>query len=118
MGAISNTGGDFVSRHLRNNYPLGSSLTFSLPTTGYEDISLDFLTRRSGEGAGLMTVAYTTDGSSWTEADTLTILNAPPQAHGFDFSAIEAVNDNPDFAVRFTLPRAPEGLRVTTALMM
>ncbi|TVP81713.1 MAG: hypothetical protein EA353_01295 [Puniceicoccaceae bacterium] len=106
---IDNTGGDFATRHLRVNNPLGSTLTWSLPTTGYEGITLDFLTRRSGQGAELMTVDYTTDGSTWTTADTLTIFNDSPQAQSFDFSAVAAINDNPDFALRFTFAQGDAG---------
>ncbi|MCC5807782.1 MAG: CotH kinase family protein [Opitutales bacterium] len=111
--AIANTGGDFNTQHLRVNYPLGSTLTFALPTTGYEAITLDFLTRRSGQGAGEMYVEYTTDGSTWTTAledpDFLTLFNAPPQAHGFDFSETAGAADNADFAVRFTFAQGEGG---------
>ncbi|TVP76768.1 MAG: hypothetical protein EA353_11590 [Puniceicoccaceae bacterium] len=108
--AIANTGGDFETQHLRVNYPLGTTLTLDLPTTGYAAITLDFLTRRSGQGAGLMAVEYTTNGSTWTAAgDPLVIANAPPQAQHFDFSAIEEVADNPLFAVRFTFAQGAGG---------
>ncbi|MCC5835453.1 MAG: CotH kinase family protein [Opitutales bacterium] len=107
--AISNTGGDFATQHLRVNNPLGSTLTLSLPSSGYEGIKLDFLTRRSGQGAELMIVEYTTDGNSWSTRDTVTIFNDPPQAHGFDFTQIEEVNDNPDFALRFSFSQGDGG---------
>ncbi|MCC5835454.1 MAG: CotH kinase family protein [Opitutales bacterium] len=106
---IPNTGGDFGTQHLRVNNPLGSTLTLSLPTSGYEEIVIDFLTRRSGQGAGLMLVEYTTDGNSWTTQDTLTIFNDPPQGHGFDLSQVEEVNDNPDFALRFSFSQGDGG---------
>ena len=114
--ALANTGGDFETQHLRVNNPLGASLTFALPTTGYEQISLDFLTRRSGQGAGLQTLAYTLDGSSWNSFATYGVDNAPPQEKAFDFSAVAGAEDNPDFAVRITFARtqaqidAEEGL--------
>lgn len=108
--AIPNTGGDFETQHLRVNYPLGTTLTFDLPTTGFEAITLDFLTRRSGQGAGLMAVEYTTNGSIWMAAgDPLVIGNAPPQARQFDFSAVAGVSDNPLFAVRFTFAQGAGG---------
>ena len=111
--AISNTGGDFATRHLRVNFPLGSTLTFSLPTTGFEAITFDFLTRRSGQGAEQLFVEYTLDGETWTSAlnepDFLTVFNAPPQPQSFDFSAVPGVSDNPAFAVRFTFAQGADG---------
>jgi hypothetical protein len=109
--AIPNTGGDFESQHLRINYPLGTTLTFALPTTGYEEIKLDFLTRRSGQGAGLMSVEYTTDGLWWREMDDdpLVVGSAGPQAHRFTFSESSDVTDNPLFAVRFTFAQGVGG---------
>ncbi|MCC5844288.1 MAG: CotH kinase family protein [Verrucomicrobia bacterium] len=104
-----NTGGDFESQHLRVNNPLGAVMTFALPTSGYEQITLDFLTRRSGQGAGLMSVEYTTDGVSWSAKDTVTVFNAPPQPQSFDFSAVEAVKDNPNFAVRVSFAQGAGG---------
>lgn len=108
--AISNTGANFPSRHLRVNFPLESSLTFPMPTTGYEQISLGFLTRRSGEGAGELVVAYTTDGLDWSTRATVTVENNDPQPQFFDFSDIPEAADNPDFAIRFTFLQG-EGLQ-------
>ncbi len=107
--AISNTGGDFETRHLRVNYPLGSELTFSLPTTGYDEIVLEFLTRRSGQGAGLQKLSYTLDGQTWNEYDTYTVFDLAPQFRRFDFTETSGVADNPDFAVRITFEQGEGG---------
>ncbi|MCC5847519.1 MAG: CotH kinase family protein [Verrucomicrobia bacterium] len=103
--AISNTGADFETRHLRVNYPLGAVLTFPVPTTGYEQIALDLLTRRSGQGAGMQTLSYTIDGINWTVVETYSVHNDLPQSLSFDFSSNPDVADNPDFAIRFTFGR-------------
>ncbi len=100
----------FGSAHLRVNEPLDATLTFALPTTGFEGITLDFLTRRSGQGAGLQTLSYTVNGSDWVEHDSYEILDAAPQPRFFDFSGIEAVDDNADFAVRITFSQTQEQL--------
>ena len=100
---------DFETSHLRVNNPLGATLTFSLPTEGYERIGLDFLTRRSAQGAGTQTLSYTTDGSQWTELGTYAVQDDAPQAKSFDFSALPAVNDNPDFAVRIAFAQGTGG---------
>ena len=100
---------DFETSHLRVNNPLGATLIFSLPTEGYERIGLDFLTRRSAQGAGMQTLSYTTDGSQWTELGTYAVQDAAPQAKSFDFSAIQAVNANPAFAVRIAFAQGGGG---------
>jgi hypothetical protein len=107
---LSNTGGDFETRHLRVNNPLGATVTWTLPTTGYGEIGLDFLTRRSGQGAGQQTLSYTIDGENWVEMRTYAIFDAPPQAQSFDFGAIAGVSDNPNFAVQITFAQAEGGL--------
>lgn len=104
----ANTGGGFESQHLRVNNPLDASLIFSLPTTGYEQITLGFLTRRSGQGAALQSIAYTYDGSSWIELETYEVFNAPPQSIYFDFGDRSGVDDNPNFAVRITFERSQQ----------
>ena len=45
--------GDASGTHLRYNLPIGGTLEFDLPTTGFENIIVKFTTRRSGSGAGL-----------------------------------------------------------------
>ncbi len=108
--ALSNTGGDFETRHLRVNNPLGATVTFSLPTTGYQTITLDFLTRRSGQGAGEQTLSFTTDGMNWTELATYAVFDDPPQLQEFDFDGITEVADNPDFAVRIGFDQGEGGI--------
>ena len=107
--AIANTGGDFETQHLRVNYPLESSLTFALPTIGYEDVTLEYLTRRSGQGAGAQVLSYTTNGVDWVEKEQYAVSDTTPQAHRFDFSQISGVADNADFAVRVTFAQGSGG---------
>ncbi len=106
---LANTGGDFETQHLRVNNPLGATVTFALPTTGYNTVTLDFLTRRSGQGAGEQTLSFTTDGVSWTEAATYAVFNDIPQAQSFDFGGIAGVADNPDFAVKIEFGQGEGG---------
>ncbi len=94
--------GDNTGTHLRINNPLGAGILFTLPTTGYKDIVLKYETRRSGQGAGIQVVEYTTDGVSFEEFETLVIIDGDPVLYTFDFTEVEAANDNPDFAVRIT----------------
>ena len=91
---------DFETAHLRVNNPLGAQLTFRLPTLGYESIRLEFLTRRSGQGAGLQTFSYTTNGDDWVELPVCAVFDAAPQTQIVDFAAMAGVSDNPAFAVQ------------------
>ncbi len=99
---LSDTGGDFPDRHLRVNNPEGAELIFQLPTTGYEDITLSFDMRRSGQGAAHVIVSHTTDGMNFIEPRTLTAFDDFPVPRNIGFADVEGVADNPLFAVRIT----------------
>ncbi|MBP6184314.1 MAG: choice-of-anchor I family protein [Saprospiraceae bacterium] len=93
--------GDPAGTHLRFNDPLGGEIQFDLPTTGYEDILIQFATRRSGSGAGLQYWAYSVDaGVNYIPFDTIAPNDGDPLLETFDFSGIAAVNDNPDFILK------------------
>jgi hypothetical protein len=101
--------GDDAGSHLRFNDPIGGGLLFSLPTTGFQQVVVKFATRRSGSGAGNQLVYYTTNG---TDFDSLTVLqpaNGDPTLQTLDFSAIPAVNDNANFAIRITFEAGAGG---------
>ncbi len=99
----------FGSSHLRVNFPIGRTMEFTLPTKNYEQITLDFLTRRSGSGAGQQTLSYTTDGETWNEHQTYTVDAANPQLRNFDFSDIPEISDNRHFAIRITFGQGAGG---------
>lgn len=58
--------GDASGTHLRFNNPIGGTLNFDLPTTGYQNVIVKFSTRRSGSGAGTQTWSYSTDKHFYT----------------------------------------------------
>ncbi len=100
---------DFDSAHLRINYPLGTTLHFALPTTGYQHISIEYQTRRSGQGAGSQTIEYTTDGVSWNPLATYEVADAAPQDRSFSLAPFVNANNNPNFAARITFGQDPGG---------
>jgi hypothetical protein len=100
----------FEGAHLRVNNPLGATITLNLPTTGFESITLDFLTRRSGQGAGTQALSYTLNGSDWVEWDSYEILDAAPQPKSFDFTTVAGAKDNPDFALRIAFEQGLGGI--------
>lgn len=92
--------GDAPGTHLRVNNPLGATVTFALPTTGFEDIIVQYETRRSGQGAGRQQVSYTTNGVDYLPLVELVVQDDDPILYAFDFTGIAAVAENPDFALR------------------
>lgn len=92
--------GDASGTHLRFNNPIGGALQFNLPTTGYNNVTVKFTTRRSAQGAGTQTWSYTTDGSTFVPYQTITPQDANPQLVTFDFSAIAGVSNNPNFKLK------------------
>jgi hypothetical protein len=102
--------GDEAGSHLRLNNPLGATLTFSLPTTGFSRIKFAYETRRSGQGAGKQIIEYSVNGTDFIPFRELTIEDADPVLIYLDFSAIEGANDNPDFKIRISYAQGNGGL--------
>ncbi|MBX2963337.1 MAG: CotH kinase family protein [Cyclobacteriaceae bacterium] len=102
--------GDNTGTHLRINNPIGTSVLFALPTTGYKEVILQYETRRSGQGAGIQNIEYTTDGHTFSHFETITVVDGNPVLYSFDFSDIEPVANNPDFAVRISFEQGLGGI--------
>ena len=94
--------GDAAATHLRFNNPIGGTLVFSLPTTGYNAIVITYAARRSGQGAGTQYIEYTTDGTNYQYFDTIAPPDGNPSSFGIDFSALTTVNNNANFKIRIT----------------
>lgn len=103
--------GDAASSHLRVNNPLtaGTSLLFTLPTTGFSHIVVKYETRRSGQGAGTQTIEYTTNGTSYQPFGTFTIVDGTPEVKTLDFRALAATSNNPAFGLRITFAQGSGG---------
>lgn len=101
--------GSSAGTHLRVNYPLGVSLTLEVPTTGFSGIKLMYETRRSGQGAGKQIIEYSANGSTYTKFAEVTVADDDPQLVKIDFSAIDAVNNNPGFKIRISFEQASGG---------
>ena len=100
---------DVSGSHLRFNDPIGGALVFSLPATGYRDIIIKYGTRRSGSGAGTQVIEYTTDGTNYISFATVAPIDGNPTVQTLDFSAITAVNNNPDFKIKITFQQGGGG---------
>ena len=101
--------GDPAGAHLRVNLPLHASLTFRIPTTGYEDVMLRYETRRSGQGAGLQEISYSVDGEAFLPFASRTILDDSPVIESLDFRETPGVAGNPNFALRITFAQGSGG---------
>ncbi|MDR2236462.1 MAG: choice-of-anchor I family protein [Chryseobacterium sp.] len=92
--------GDPAGTHLRFNNPIGGGLQFNLPTTGYNNVTVKFSTRRSGQGAGTQIWSYSTDGTTFVPYQNVNPMDANPQLISFDFSSVPGVSNNPDFKLK------------------
>ena len=112
FAALNARNGDAASTHLRVNNPLtsGTTVTAAMPTTGFQNILVKYETRRSTQGAGIQTVAYTVDGTSYVTLTTFTMLDADPVVETLDFRQIPAANNNPHFGIRITFTQGAGGI--------
>ena len=110
----SNNEGSEINLHLGEtagriarvrNPSVNRSLVFDLPTTGYQNIKFDYAVMRTNQGQLKNIVSYSLDGINFTQAgltttefDVLTTFNLVQ----LDFTAIQGVNNNPNFKVRIT----------------
>ena len=101
---------DAFGTHLRFDDPIGSSLVFALPTTGYENTIIKFATRRSTQGAGTQVWSYSTDGSSYTFFTNIIPNNGDPGLATLDFSALSATDNNPNFKLKVEFTAANGGI--------
>lgn len=87
----------------------GKSFQFTLSTANYTNISLSYATRRSGVGFTTQTLAYSTDGTTFTNFGTVTPPNSTTFAASvFDLSTLTsgAVDNQTTLTFRFTLTGA------------
>jgi hypothetical protein len=96
--------GDTAGTGLRMRNPF-TSVTFNLPTTGYQQPILIFAAERSSNGPSIDNVSYTLDGTTFTAgglAANTFALDTLWNEYTFDFSSIAGASNNPHFAVQFS----------------
>jgi hypothetical protein len=93
--------GDIAGAHLRFNDPIGDAIEFVIPTTGFEDILIQFATRRSGSGAGEQNWFFSLNGGvDYTFFSTILPNNGDPGLEVLNFASIPGANDNADFRIK------------------
>ncbi len=100
--------GHAAETHLRMNDPIGANLNLALPTTGYTNIVLRYETRRSGQGAGLQQIAYTTNGLDYVNFAQIAPTTSPV-VYSFLFDEVPGTMNNPLFGVRVTFEEGEGG---------
>lgn len=91
---------DVSGSHLRFNNPIGGTLIFNLPTTGYRDVIFSYATRRSGQGAGSQLLFYSLDGTSYTFIDTIKPIDGNPALTQIYFDTLSGADDNANFKIK------------------
>jgi len=101
---------DVAGNHLRFNNPIGNTLVFTLPTTGYDNPIVKFTTRRSGSGAGTQTWSYSTDGTTYTTFTTINPPDGAPTLQTLDFNSVTAADNNPNFKLKVEFSQGAGGV--------
>lgn len=101
--------GEASGTHLRYNNPIGGTLIFTLPTTGYQNIIVKFATRRSSSGAGTQTWSMSSDGTNYNVVAIVTPNNGDPGLATLDFSTIALANNNANFKLKVEFSQGTGG---------
>ena len=75
------------------------------PTTGYKDVQLRLGYEKSNKGPATNSISYTIDGVNYITdglVSTGLTLTTTWQVATIDFTSITAVNNNPNFAIKFS----------------
>lgn len=97
--------------HLRFNNPVFGALVFSVPSVNKENIVVQYATVRSGSGAYLQFVEYSTDGINYVAYDTFEInTSTGQQVVMIDLRAVQAANNNPDLKIKIRFGQGGGGL--------
>lgn len=91
------------------NYPLQgddektAGIKIALSTVGYQNVKFEFDIKHSEQSSNTNVIQYTTDGSTWVDCNSYTILPAGSELwyyRTYDFSSIPAADNNVNFAIR------------------
>jgi hypothetical protein len=96
------------------NPSINRSLIFDVPTTGVKDLLLSLAVQRSNNGSLTNTIAYALDGVTFVSDGLDNHVQEVKdfevwQMHTYDFSGIEAINNNPLLKIRITWEDANAG---------
>ncbi|MCW4469942.1 choice-of-anchor I family protein [Flavobacterium sp. MFBS3-15] len=104
--ALNAQGPEGAGKGLRPRNPSNTrELLIAFPTTGYEDIVMNFATTRTTQGASEQSYSYSTDGGTTFITTWLPVTTFSPTVDTYglvtlDFSSIAGANNNPNFIVK------------------
>ncbi len=104
-------GGSFCPRGGLDNVNNGAYFTLSVPTVGYDSVVLSYPTRKTSTGFTTQEIKYTVNGTDWLTKETVNISAyennwVATQLVTSDFSGIQGIGNNPNFAIRIVLTGA------------
>jgi hypothetical protein len=109
IGIMDDVAGSDVNA--RNGYEAGrgirprnpsfnGELLITLNSEGFQNLTLSYAVQRSGSGMLKQVLFYTIDGVNFEQFGDTVYVETDFELASFDFSAVEEVNDNPNFAVK------------------
>ncbi|MGQ9866935.1 MAG: ExeM/NucH family extracellular endonuclease, partial [Pseudanabaenaceae cyanobacterium] len=107
--ATDNSGWNITTFPAQSTNPKTAGVQFSVPTTGFQNISVSFDQRHSNTAANTVVFQYSTDGSNFIDFATFTATSGDTwfNSRTANLTAIPAVNNNSNFAFRIVSDFAP-----------
>ncbi|MFN3529284.1 MAG: Ig-like domain-containing protein [Bacteroidia bacterium] len=108
-GIMDNVTGDTINARMsepagqgiRPRNPSDSmELYIPVPTSGFDNIRLSYAVQRSGSGMLKQVLFYTTDGTNYVPHPDTVFVGTAWALVNFDLSALSAVSNNPQFALK------------------
>jgi hypothetical protein len=96
-------GGSFVVQNGSDAVNNGRYFELSVPTTGFEAITLSYATQRTSTGFDSQSFEYSLDGATFMPFTSITSIPGTYQLRSVDFSAVSGAENNPDFRIRVIL---------------
>jgi uncharacterized protein len=81
----------------------------AVSTAGYTGITITWDQKNSNTASRYYRLQYSADGSTFNDADLITLASSAFESKSVDLSAIPAINENVNFKVRIVSEFAPDG---------
>lgn len=102
--ALSSAAGNALRLTSKNNN--GSTLTFAVATAGYQSLAFSYATSADSGSFTTQTIAYSTDGTNFTDVSPTYTVGASYATASYDFAAIAGLTNNANAKIRVTFTGA------------
>ncbi|MEI6947587.1 LamG-like jellyroll fold domain-containing protein [Paraflavisolibacter sp. H34] len=109
FAGINARNGEAAGTHFRLNNPIGSTVTFGIPSTGFDSVVVKYETRRSGTGAGTQQISYSLDGTNYTALQSLVVADADPVLVTLNLHGISGTANNANLKLRIQFVQGAGG---------